>query len=336
MSLSLDGPFQSNGSHRSDFDFRISISVHGKTESYSVLSSGGAAYITSAGKTYKLPPSAVKQLGGAGLGAAVLGTATTGTSPSPGPRSGSATTAAANGTNTATGANTATGTTTATTTTPAGAILNALGPDPKRWLVDPRLVGTAQIGGVATTQVHAGVDVKQLVANLSAAVKNAASAGLASATKNHGSIKITPKEKSRVIGAIGAPSIDIWAASSDHTLRKLSLSFRLTPAKLGVQSTGSGPIPIALTIELSDLNQPQQITAPAHAESFGDLHSQLQKLVGHLAIPGTATVPTPRPLRKGRNTGGAPELTLSPYARCISNSGGNAAKMQRCASLSNR
>lgn len=322
MSLSLDGPFQSNGSRRSDFDFKLSISVHGKTETYSVISASGAAYITSAGKTYKLPPSAVKQLGSAGLGAVALGTATTGTSTSSGQSSGTATSAGA------------TGTTTATSTTPAGAILNTLAADPKRWLISPRLVGTAQIGGVATTHVHAGVDVKQLVANLSAAVKNAALAGLASATKNHGSIKITPKEQSKVAGAISAPSIDIWAASSDHTLRKLSLSFELAPARLGVQSSGS--IPIALTVQLSDVNQPQQITAPAHAQSFGAFHSQLQKLVGHLGVPGTATVPTPRPLRKGRNTGGALELTLSPYARCISNSGGNTAKMQRCASLSNR
>jgi hypothetical protein len=270
----------------------------------------------------------VKQLGSAGLGAVALGTATTGTSTSSGQSSGTATTAAASGTTTTTI------TTTATSTTPAGAILNTLAADPKRWLISPRLVGTAQIGGVATTHVHAGVDVKQLLANLSATVKNAASTDLANAIENHGSIKITPKEKSQVAGAISAPSIDIWVASSDHTLRKLSLSFQLAPARLGVQSTGSGPIPIALTFELSDVNQPQQITAPAHAQSFGA--SQLQKLVGHLGVPGTATVPTPRRLRKGRNTGGALELTLSPYARCISNSGGNTVKMQRCASLSNR
>lgn len=227
-------------------------------------------------------------------------------------------------------------------TADATGMLRQLGIDPKRWLVDPQIVGSEQVGGVATTHVRAGVDVARLVGDLGKALPQLTG----SRSQGQQGMGMTPKLERQIATAISAPAVDLWAASADDTLRKLSLAFDLLPGKLATQTrktaaraqkAGSGPIPVKLTVGLSDVNQPQRITAPAHARSFGAFKRQLQELVGQLALPGSvATIPAPQPLRAGRNRGGAPELTLSPYARCIANTHGDISKMQGCASLSNR
>lgn len=92
-------------------------------------------------------------------------------------------------------------------------------------------------------------------------------------------------------------------------------------------SHGPGAVPVAV----------RRVGDAARALAVADkaLDSQLQALMQKLRLPRAATVPAPKPLRKGRG-GGAPELTLSPYARCVANAGGDTAKRQACASLSNR
>lgn len=281
VSVNLEGPFQSRGAHRPPaFDFDVSISPQSKTASLSLISTGTAAYVTSGGRTYRLPGSSVRGI------ESIFSAATT-----PG------------------------------------------------WLRGPRIVGTDHVAGVATTQIHAGVDVDKLAADAGTLLANASSLDLPGQVGTL-PVDIASASRRQLVSAIRAPSLDLWSASSDRTLRKLSLSFDFTPPAGLASKLGSGSTAVALTLQFSGVNQRQQIIAPDHALPFGALQAESPSIADRL-VPGTTPpiraiprVSTP-PKKAHAKPAGPQELTLSPYAQCISNAAPDVAKMQRCASLSN-
>ena len=297
VSVNLEGPFQNRGNHRpAAFDFNVLISLQGKTESLSLISTGTAGYVSTGGHAYKLPASSIQQIESGLFSAA-------------GPRTTTASTAAAGMPN--------------------------LGIDPQHWLVDPRIVGSDLLGGVATTHIHAGVDVDKFVADVSPLLAKVSALGLSSQI---GSVHISAPGGRQIVSAIRHPSVDLWSASSDRTLRKLSLLFDVSPRAPLAALVGSGST-AALTLQFSGLGKPQQIIGPTHALPFSALQQKLHGVIlrpvdvpANRMTAGTATVPE----RKTRaKPAGPQELTLSPYAQCISNAAPDVAKMQKCATLSN-
>ncbi len=138
----------------------------------------------------------------------------------------------------------------------------------------------------------------------------------------------------RIAAGMRDPYADIWTGSSDQILRKLILSFEIPAAAQLVGKAGGGPRVVTLTLQYSDLNRPQTIVAPTRAHPYPALKAQLAALAEQLRASTTPTTDTTPPKALARPHG-PPELTLSPYARCISNAEGNNAKMQKCATLSN-
>jgi hypothetical protein len=125
------------------------------------------------------------------------------------------------------------------------------------------------------------------------------------------------------------PSAEVWIGTADRILRRITVSLDM-PVSGHAGEVGPGLTAVALTLQYSDLNRPQTITAPAKLQPYSALQA---KLLGFAQGPLLAR-PTKVP-RTRRAPSPPPDLTLSPYAQCVSNAAGNASKRQACASLSN-
>jgi len=295
MSISLAGPFQSRGANRLPAsDFNVSVSARNRTSSLSVISTGDAGYITAGGKSYRLPASSFQKLESSLSSVASTGSA---------------------------GGHSAGGSTAVTD-------LSKLGIHPEDWLTDPRVVGTDSVAGVATTRIHAQVDVSKLVLDMSTLLSKASTLGLSNSVAKLPD-RLSGASQRQLAAEIRDPSVDVWTGAADRILRKLSVSLQIPGLGQLVGQAGGGSLALALTLQYSELNQPQTITAPANAEPFSAYSAQLEGLAQQLRTATPTRVP------HSRSAANPTELTLSPYAQCISNAAGNVTKMQACASLSN-
>lgn len=201
--------------------------------------------------------------------------------------------------------------------------LSSFGIDPSRWVTGPRIVGTATVDGVVTEHLHANVDVRAFVLSLNKLLAKESStlrsaAGSASRVPTH----ISSAEAAKIAAAIQRPTVDVYAGKNDSTLRRLVIGATLpVHGALSSELGGLSSASLRLSIDYSHLNEPQTITAPAHAQSFAALQSKLESLGQGLSggITGSSSAGSSRQVSK--------------YARCIEKANGAVAKMQKCASL---
>lgn len=206
--------------------------------------------------------------------------------------------------------------------------LSTFGIDPLHWLTNPKKVGTATIGGAATTHIRAGVDVPKLIADLNTflAKQKAGSTG-----------QIPPATAQKIATAVKNPTVDIWTGQSDSTLRKLALN--VTVPVTGNTSTQLGGLTsagVGLTVQYSDLNKPQSVPTPTSVHPYSEFTTKLQQIgqsLQSLFGGSTSTSGTSGSTGTGTTGSGAGSAGLSKYSQCIEQAGGNVTKMQKCASL---
>ncbi len=308
--LSFGGPFQSRGAGQLPAShFTASVSALGQNGSLGIISTGTRGYVTMSGQNYPLPAASFRRLesGFAGLG----------------------------------GSGSASG---------AGA-LSSLGIDPMRWLRDPTVVSTDEsVGGTSTTHIAAGVDLPSLLTDLSTVLSKAPALGV----KGIGTLpsSLSPAERSTIAADVRNPSVDIWTANSDRTLRRIEIG--LTVLVHGRESTELGgltSVRIEITLQYTDLGQAQSISEPTSLQPYRVLQAKLSALVSEvegaiaLGSPGSgasssssssgATGGSGSPAASGGSGSSGSAGKVSRYSRCINAASGNAAKMQKCASLLN-
>jgi hypothetical protein len=90
---------------------------------------------------------------------------------------------------------------------------------------------------------------------------------------------------------------------------------------------------VSITVQLSDVNQPQTITVPTGGKSINDLLGQLGGLGGALGgLGGSGSSGSSGSGSTG--TGSAPSTQkLQKYESCIQKAGSDLSKAQKCASL---
>ena len=218
-----------------------------------------------------------------------------------------------------------------------------LGIQPQDWAVNPRVVGSDRIDGVATTRIHAGVDAEKLVADLSTLLPKLSSLGLSSSIGQLSSViaqlpkRLPAADQRQVAAEMHDPYVDLWTGSSDHILRKLILSFD-DPGRRPAGGQGCERAPRGYADPAVQRSEPATDDRCAHqdpavhrAQGQGEC-SRPAIRGGHDLYDATDDT-TPHKARAKHNR--APELTLSPYAQCIANAEGDFTKMRKCASLSN-
>jgi hypothetical protein len=233
--------------------------------------------------------------------------------------------------------------------------LAKLGIQPLRWLTHPTTVGTETVGGAQTTHIHAGVNVPALLSDLNTFLQKASSVTNVSGASQLKS-GLAPATRQKIAAAVRNPSFDVWTGTSDKTIRRLTIG--LTLPVTGTISTELGGVKsadIGLTMQYSDLNQPQTISAPKTVRPYGEFQSKVSAFVqqldsaasGIVGSSGTGSSGTGSSggssssgssggssSSPGSSSGGSgSSASVTKYSQCIQQANGDVAKMQKCASL---
>jgi hypothetical protein len=198
--------------------------------------------------------------------------------------------------------------------------LESLGIDPMSWLQDPTVEGTETVGGAEADHLSAQVDVSALLDDLDSLLSSV-SGQVSGASGQQIPDRIPADARAQIEDAVKGATVDVWSGTDDHTLRRLVLALNVVPP------AGSGPrsIDVTVSIELTDLNQPQTIEAPATTRPLNELLGQLQGFLGG-ALGGGA-------LGGGSSGGGTSSDQLDAYSECVQRAGSNVAEAQKCAAL---
>jgi hypothetical protein len=223
-------------------------------------------------------------------------------------------------------------------------VLSKLGIQPLHWLQNPTIVGTENVGGSSTTHIRASVNVPALLADFNTFLARAASVGVSGAANfPHG---ISAASRDRIASEVKNPRFDVWTGTSDKTIRKLQIG--LTLPVTGQVSTllgGLSSAAIGLSMQYSDLNQPQSITAPTSVLPYSQFQTKLrtfeqgiQNTLAGQASGGATTGTTGASGVTGASgtTGAAGAGSkYQAYSQCIQAAAGDIGKMQQCAPLLN-
>jgi hypothetical protein len=190
------------------------------------------------------------------------------------------------------------------------------GIDPSTWLTNVTNEGTTSVEGADAIQIHGDADVGQIVSDLQK---------ISQQTGGATTPQITPQQLDQLKSSVQNASIDVYSGADDHLLRKLALSLSITPPSSTGASVSS--VDLNFSVTLSDVNQPQTITAPSNAKPLSDLLSQFG-LPGLPGVGGTGGLPIPGASGSGSSGGGANPA----YFKCVQQAGSDPAKVSACAS----
>jgi hypothetical protein len=174
--------------------------------------------------------------------------------------------------------------------TGASGAFASLGIDPRSWLTDPHMDGQKTIDGVVTDHLTAGIDIASVLGDVSKMI-----GGSGSSTSS----SVLELLQSAITGA----HIDVYTGAADHIVREFDLAISFTVPQLAAGALGGltgGSL--NLTATLSDVNQPQTITAPSVVQpaskllngvfalesQFGALSSLVAGLTGGSSSGGQA------------------------------------------------
>jgi len=189
-----------------------------------------------------------------------------------------------------------------------GLTLASFGIDPQTWVADPQVVGQEQIGGAETDHVSGTLDVSAFLDSIDKLLAEIDEQGLDAASGRDVPDRIPADDRADIERAIRNARVDVWSGTEDRTLRKLQATFDVEP-------DGDRGGTVDFVVELSGINEPQAIRAPADTKPIDQLLGQLQGLLGGLG---------------GSAAGGA---DLSEYQECLTRAGGDVEAAQRCAAL---
>ncbi len=217
-----------------------------------------------------------------------------------------------------------------------GGGLSALGIHPQHWLTNASVVGSDNIGGTDTTHIRAGVNVTALLQDMNTLLGKASSS---TGAKLPGSIPQATQQK--IAAAIKNATVDVWTGKSDKVLRKLSLNLNVpVSGQLSTQAGGMTSAGIGFSLQYSDVNQPQTISAPSNVHPYTEFTSKLQSLlagiqgsVGAGALGSGAA--TGSAGSSGSSSSSATTDKIKKYSQCLQSAGQDVSKMQKCASVLN-
>lgn len=143
--------------------------------------------------------------------------------------------------------------------------LQALGIEPLNWLTDPKKAGEADVGGVETVRITAGVAVPKLLEDLQKAADRANEAA---------GEQLTPQDTEQLTKSVRSATVEIYAGKEDERLRRMVVDLQL--------ESGSAK----LTLEIAELDEPQEIEAPAETKPLEELLALFQAATGQGAAGG--------------------------------------------------
>jgi hypothetical protein len=210
--------------------------------------------------------------------------------------------------------------------------LKQFGVDPLGWVKDASDQGEANVAGVTTKHVSAGVDVGKLFADLNKVVARAGgSVGTARPRQ------LPPAVVDQIKKVVHDPKLDVYVGKQDGKIRRAALGLQFSvPKQSQASARGVQGGNVTLSVEFAGVGEPQTIQAPASFKPLSELTKQLGGLAGlggaSSGLGGSSGGP-------GGSAGGGAGTTPSAqqfqrYAQCLNSAKpGDTAAMQRCRSL---
>jgi hypothetical protein len=196
----------------------------------------------------------------------------------------------------------------------AGSLLERFGVDPKTWLTNLSNEGDEDVEGTDTIHIHGDADISKIVSDFGK---------IAQQVPGGTAQQISPQQLDQLKSAIKEATVDVYSGKDDHVLRKLALALTIAPPASAGAPVSS--INVDFSITISDINQPQTISAPSGAKPIADLLSQLGiGGLGPLGSIGGASGGT-----GGVGGGGGPSQA---YLQCVQQAAGDPNKINACAS----
>jgi hypothetical protein len=138
-------------------------------------------------------------------------------------------------------------------------------PKLRDYLIDVRNEGVEDVEGTETVHVSGAVDVPALIERLRPLAAQADALGLVGPT---GGIP-SPAELNQLGKLVKSATFDVYSGSEDNLLRRFQTTVRLD------QPRGQGKATIQIDLALGDVNEPQQVQAPADPRPLGELLDKL-------------------------------------------------------------
>jgi hypothetical protein len=190
------------------------------------------------------------------------------------------------------------------------------------------------------------VNVPALLDDLNTVLQRASSLGATGTSALRSGL--SPATRTKIAAEVRNPSVDIWTGNSDKTVRRLTIALTLpVSGKTSQELGGMTSADVSLTMQYSDLNQPQTITAPASLRPYSQFEAKVRAFLQTIegvagqslggALGGSSGSAGGRTGTSGGGTstsrGSGTASNVTRYSQCIQAAGGDVAKMQRCASL---
>jgi hypothetical protein len=220
-----------------------------------------------------------------------------------------------------------------------GGSLSELGLDARRWIVDAKVEGDEEVGGVQTEHVTGTLDVKAVVDDLNGLVKRSTASGGGDAKPQ----PLDDRAIERLSKTVGDPSFDVYVGKDDDVIRRVSLRIEVAvPADDRKDVGGITGASIRFSAELDDVGGDQEVQAPRTSRPLSELTSQIGNL-GALAGGflgggggGAATTPDSGGGASGTDGGGGGVEDFERYGDCLERATPDDAEaISRCAELLN-
>ncbi len=177
-------------------------------------------------------------------------------------------------------------------------ILSKAGIDPKNWLAQLTLVGEEPVNGVATYHLTARPDVAKMLTDVFALVQSTdfqkmmGGATSASTLPAPGtSADMMQQIQGQLQSMIRDSKVEMWVAKDGFTIVKAVVSATLG-APAGQDSAGMNAINLTASMQVSDVNTPLDVQAPASSKSWADFQKAIAadlSLFQGLFSTGTST-----------------------------------------------
>ncbi len=156
----------------------------------------------------------------------------------------------------------------------SGRSLKAYGIDPQSWVKDARTEGSAQVAGVDTTHVRAGLDVTKALHDFNKTIAYGGGKGIAPASK-----RLSDQQIASIVAVVKNPVFDVYVAKRDRTIRRLAVSLTFSiPPQDRQRFRGAQGGSLSFSAEIANVGKRQLISAPANARPI----KQLLQLFGGL------------------------------------------------------
>ena len=195
-----------------------------------------------------------------------------------------------------------------------GNLLKSLGIDPTNWVTDLSNEGTEDVEGTETIHISGTADTPKLVEDIKQIAEN-----VPQASGQLGAAQL--EQLDQLSNIITSADFDFFSGEDDDILRKLEAEIELDPP----DSEGAPEsVNLDFSVTLSEVNEPQSVSAPSSSQPLGDLLRQFGLGEGALdqlgggAAGGDAS---------GPSAGGA-----QAYQECLAQAQG-ADAVQQCAEL---